>query len=131
MLTSPWDERSQSFFENLEDDRILLTRTGKIQKKFGTHRTVFITSNYLVEQLKQVIDEIGINLSDTLPFSRCIHCNLPIVDVNKDDVYGLVPSYIWQTHDAFHKCRQCERIYWPGSHAARSTEIIRQLFKSN
>jgi len=125
------DVSGKWFFEHLGKDRILMTRSEKVQKKFATHKMVFITSNYPVEQLKQVIDEIGINLSDTLPFSRCIHCNLPIVDVNKDDVYGLVPNYIWETHDAFHKCRQCERIYWPGSHTARSTEIIKQLFKSN
>ncbi|MBE9544717.1 MAG: hypothetical protein IMF02_09520, partial [Proteobacteria bacterium] len=121
---------SKSFFDNLEGTRILLTRTKKIQEKFSTYRTVFITSNFLVEQLKQVVNQIGINLADTRPFSRCIHCNLPIGEVNKDDVYGLVPDYIWETQETFNRCSHCERIYWPGSHAEHSQEVIKRIFKS-
>ena len=119
---------SKLFFDSLEGTRILLTRTKKILEKFSTHRTVFITSNFLDEQLKQVVEEIGINLADIQLFSRCIHCNLPIGEVNKDDVYGLVPDYIWETQEIFNKCSHCERIYWPGSHAERSMERINQLF---
>jgi len=122
------DGSSKSFFENLEDDRILLTRTRKIRKKFVTHRTVFITSNFLVDQLKQVVDEIGINLSDTRPFSRCIKCNLSIAEVKKEKVYGQVPDYIWETHDTFNECSQCGRIYWPGTPLVQSMERIEQLF---
>ncbi len=119
---------SKSFFDNLEGTRILLTRTKKIQEKFSTYRTVFITSNFLVEQLKQVVNQIGINLADTRPFSRCIHCNLPIGEVNKNDVYGLVPDYIWETQETFNRCGHCERIYWPGSHAENSKAVIKQIF---
>ena len=116
------------FFDSLEGTRILLTRTKKIQEKFNTHRTVFIKSNFLDEQLKQVVDEIGINQAEIRPFSRCIQCNLPIVEISKDDAYGLVPDYIWETQEIFNKCSQCERIYWRGSHTDRSMERINQLF---
>jgi len=116
------------FFDSLEGTRILLTRTKKIQEKFNTHRTVFIKSNFLDEQLKQVVNEIGINRAEIRPFSRCIQCNLPIVEISKDDAYGLVPDYIWETQEIFNKCSQCERIYWRGSHAERSMERINQLF---
>jgi uncharacterized protein with PIN domain len=122
------DVSGQSFFENLEDDRILLTRTRKIQQKFSSYRTVFITSNYPADQLRQVVDEIGINQAEIRPFSRCITCNLPIAAVEKEEVYGRVPDYIWQTHDTFNECSRCGRIYWPGSHAERSMEKIRLLF---
>jgi len=119
---------SKLFFDSLEGTRILLTRTKKIQEKFNTHRTVFIKSNFLDEQLKQVVNEIGINQAEIRPFSKCIQCNLPIVEISKDDAYGLVPDYIWETQEIFNKCSQCERIYWRGSHAERSMERINQLF---
>jgi len=122
------DISSQSFFESLEDDRILLTRTRKIQKKFGADRTIFITANHLADQLKQVVDEIGISQADVRLFSRCIACNLPIAAVEKKDIYGRVPDYIWQTQETFTECSSCGRIYWPGSHAERSRERIKQLF---
>ena len=119
---------SKLFFDSLEGTRILLTRTKKIQEKFKTYRTVFIKSNFLDEQLKQVVDEIGINQAEIRPFSKCIQCNLPIVEISKDDAYGLVPDYIWETQEIFNKCSQCDRIYWRGSHAERSIERINQLF---
>ncbi len=122
------DISSQPFFESLENDRILLTRTRKIQKKIGAYRIVFITSNHLTDQLKQVVDEIGISQADVRSFSRCITCNLPIAAVEKEYVYDRVPDHIWQTHDTFNECSRCGRIYWPGSHAERSRERIKQLF---
>jgi uncharacterized protein with PIN domain len=120
---------AELFYENLEKDRIVLTRTGTIKKQFRAHRLVFITSNYLDVQLKQVIAEIGICPAHTRPFSRCIDCNVPIVDADPDDVCGLIPDYIYEINNAFHKCLQCNRIFWPGSHTKRGLERIEQLFK--
>jgi hypothetical protein len=117
------------FYENLEKDRIVLTRTGTIKKQFSTHRLVFITSNYLDVQLKQVIAEIGICPAHTRPFSRCIDCNVPIIDADPDDVCSLIPDYIYETHNEFHKCLQCNRIFWPGSHTKRGLEKIGHLFE--
>ena len=116
------------FDAHLEKNRIVLTRTRAIKKQIRTHRLVFITSNHLDMQLRQVITEIGICLSDTRPFSRCIHCNDPIVHVALEDVCGLIPDYIYETHNEFHKCLQCNRIFWPGSHFRRSLERIENLF---
>jgi uncharacterized protein with PIN domain len=113
---------------HLEKNRIVLTRTKAIKKQIRTHRLVFITSNHLDKQLRQVITEIGICLSDIRPFSRCIHCNDPIVHVALEDVYGLIPDYIYETQNEFHKCLQCNRIFWPGSHTRRSLERIEYLF---
>jgi uncharacterized protein with PIN domain len=122
------DVPAELFYEHLERDRIVLTRTETIKKQFSDHRLVFITSNHLDEQLKQVIAEIGICQADTRPFSRCIHCNISIVDADPVDVYGLIPDYIYETHKEFHKCLKCNRIFWPGSHIKRSLEKIEHLF---
>ena len=122
------DVSAELFNDHVEIDRIVLTRTGTIQKRLGDRRLVFITSNDLESQLKQVIAEIGIDPSDAQPFSRCIHCNIPIVEVEPDDVCGLVPDYIYENHCEFQKCPQCNRIFWPGSHIKRALERIENLF---
>ena len=123
------DASDELFYEHLPIDRIVLTRTGTIKKQFSDHRLVFVTSNYLDVQLKQVIAELGIRPADTRPFSRCIHCNIPIVDADPDDVCGFIPDYIYEIHDEFHKCMQCNRIFWPGSHTKRSLERIAHLLE--
>jgi len=121
---------TSQFDELLEDHRVLITRTIKIQKAFESHNRVFITSNFLLEQLKQVVDHLGIKLADIQPFSRCIRCNLPIEEIRKKDVLGLVPDYIWETHDLFNRCHQCRRVYWSGTHTERSLKTISQIFNS-
>ena len=123
------DVPADLFYEHLGKDRIVLTRTRTIKKRSSTHRLVFITSDLLDMQLKQVIAEIGIRPADTRPFSRCINCNIPIVDALPDDVCGLIPDYIYETHSEFHKCLRCNRIFWPGSHAKRSLKRIAHLFE--
>ena len=122
------DVPADRFYEHLEKDRIVLTRTGAIKEQFRAHRLVFITSNHLDLQLRQVITEIGICPADTRPFSRCVYCNIPIVDVAPEDVCGLIPDYICEAHNQFCKCLQCSRIFWPGSHTRRSLERIEHLF---
>ena len=124
------DVASQWFFEQLGEDRILVTRTAKLKKKFAYHKVIIITSNYLIDQLKQVIEVMAIEPKDIRPFSRCLCCNLPIIDVNKNDVYNQVPNYIWETQDKFYRCGRCDRIYWPGSHTERTHEKIERIFHS-
>ena len=124
------DVSSNWFYGHLDETRILLTRIGKIRKQFAACRLVFIKADDLLEQLAQVINELAITINDTRPFSRCLECNTPIIDIGKEAVYGLVPDYIWETHDNFSRCGQCERIFWRGSHTERSMERIEQLFES-
>ncbi|UCD79391.1 MAG: Mut7-C RNAse domain-containing protein [Desulfobacterales bacterium] len=122
------DVSSNWFYEHLDETRVLLTRTGKIRQRFAARRLIFIEANDLFEQLAQVVDDLAITFNEIRPFSRCIECNTPIVNIGKETVYGLVPDYVWETHDNFSLCRQCERIFWRGSHTERSMDRIKRLF---
>jgi uncharacterized protein with PIN domain len=121
----------KKFIEILKNDRILLTRTRRIQKQFASRKLIFVESDHLAQQLKQVFRELDIKAAQTRPFSRCLQCNASIVIVEKAYVWGRVPDYIFETHDRFQKCPECDRIYWPGSHTRRSLEKIRQLLDLN
>ena len=110
-------------------DRILLSRTKRIRNMKTAKECIFITSNHPFEQLREVVLMLGIEEKDIRLFSRCIQCNASIRFIEKNAVRGRVPDYIWETHDAFHTCNHCRRIYWSGSHVQRSRDIIKQLFK--
>ena len=125
------DIYSSWFYEHLGADRILLTRTEKIREGFSGQRLVFVNPDQPLEQLRQVITETVITEDDVRLFSRCIHCNIPIFPIDKEDVFGLVPDYTWETHSDFKICRRCERIYWKGSHWQRSGERVDKLFSSD
>lgn len=117
----------KNLIDALEKDRILLTRTRRIQSKFASHKLIFIESDHLAQQLKQIFRELGLKFEQTRPFSRCLQCNMPLVPAEKNAVWGRVPDYIFEIHDRFQKCPECERIYWPGSHTRRSLEKVRQM----
>jgi hypothetical protein len=121
----------KKFIDTLEKDRILLTRTRRIQNQFASRKLIFVESDHLPQQLNQIFRELGLKASQTRPFSRCLHCNVPIVIAEKASVRGRVPDYIFETHDRFQKCPECDRIYWPGSHTRRSFEKIQQLLGLN
>ena len=123
------DISNKGFYDNLAQERILLTRTAKIREQFAAQRLVFIKADHIAEQLRQVIDDLAITRRDIRLFSMCLQCNSPIVAVGKEAVTGRVPDYIWHTHDEFSKCSQCERIFWAGSHVQRSREMIERLFE--
>ena len=116
------------FYEHLEPERVLLTRTAKIRDRYAGKRLVFIEADNVYEQIGQVIDELALAPKDIRMFSMCLHCNYPIIEINKQTVYGRVPDYIWETHEEFSTCYRCERIYWSGSHGERSRAIIEKLF---
>ena len=121
------EEAGKKFIETLEKNRILLTRTRRIQNQFASRQLIFVESDHLAQQLNQIFRELSLKASQTRPFSRCLQCNAPIAMVEKASILGQVPDYIFETQDRFHKCTECDRIYWRGSHTRRSLEKIQQL----
>ena len=117
------------FDQEFEPDRMILTRTLQVQAKFSMQPLVFIEPNDPQEQLKQVIVTLGLKKSDIKLFSRCLACNVHIFAVSKQQVFGRVPDYVFETNDTFQQCPNCNKIYWPGSHGVRIAERIEELFK--
>ena len=111
-----------------DPDRILLTRSRRIAEASDDRKIIFIRNNDPVDQLKEVIDAIGIRREHIRPFSRCIRCNILISRVEKASVKSRIPDYIWDQHQKFHQCGQCGRIYWAGTHIDRSLQRIDDLF---
>ncbi len=124
-------EAANSFIETLEQERILLTRTRWVRKKCASRKLIFVESDHWEQQLNQIFRELDIKAAQTRPFSRCLQCNVLIKAVQKSSLWGRVPDYIFETHDHFKRCPECDRIYWPGSHTHRSLDKIRHLLNLN
>ena len=120
---------SENQLINAGKQRILLTRIQRIRDKNLSKECIFITSNDPFEQIREVIQALGITQNDIRPFSRCIRCNASIRRIQKDDVRKMVPDYVWETQDTFRICVICHRIYWPGSHTRHSLDIVERLFR--
>jgi uncharacterized protein len=72
-----------------------------------------------LEQLRQVLEQAGIRPDPKLFLSRCLVCNVPVREVQRENAVGKVPDRILEKMEIFHECPACGRIYWEGSHAER------------
>jgi uncharacterized protein with PIN domain len=108
--------------------RIVLTRTARVARKFSDRPVIFIGDDDPEDQLRFVAVRLGLTGRELAPFSRCLQCNRKTVPVSKDAARGKVPDYVWQTAPRFTACEGCRKIYWPGTHTHRAMARIRALF---
>ncbi|MBU4310951.1 Mut7-C RNAse domain-containing protein [bacterium] len=104
--------------------RVLLTRDTKMGTRISPNIFV-IKSAVPEEQLKKVVKEFKLKTGENL-FTRCLECNTPLVEVEKKEVKGRVPPYVFKHHDEFAKCPKCKKYYWSGTHIERMEERIKK-----
>jgi uncharacterized protein len=97
------------------EDRIILTRDSGIARRRVQARCVLIESDHYREQVLQVLREFGIK--DFQVFTRCLECNTPLRNVDKEAVFEKVPPFVYLTQERFAMCPSCDRVYWHGTHA--------------
>jgi uncharacterized protein with PIN domain len=97
------------------EGRILLTRDTSLARRRGL-QAILIVSQEVTDQVRQVLATCHLDPSDA--FSRCAVCNVPLESIDRAVAQARVPPYVHLTQDRFHRCPQCERIYWRGTHWA-------------
>lgn len=102
----------------LLEDRVLLTRDRRLLSEWRVPHALWIASERLSEQLRQVLEAHPVAWREGL-FTRCPACNTPVAPVDAASVRDAVPPRVWRAHDRFTRCPGCARVYWAGSHAAR------------
>jgi uncharacterized protein with PIN domain len=100
-----------------QEGRLILTRDRAVAKR-NPPPYLMIRSDHFREQLKQVIEECGIDPAKDV-FSRCLECNAALESIAKPAVEGRVPPYVFATQEKYSSCPKCRRIYWPATHQER------------
>ncbi|MDB4349627.1 Mut7-C RNAse domain-containing protein, partial [Omnitrophica bacterium] len=101
--------------ESLREDRIILTRDSRLSRFSGV-RMVHIESDFVEEQLVQVIRSLRLKVDRSGMFTRCVECNTPIEKAEKVKVKSKVPPYVYKTQEEFMRCPNCDKVYWKGTH---------------
>ena len=110
----------------LREDRIVLTRDHEIAKTRLPIEILLIESDHIEEQLRQTAERFDLAPSERL-FTRCLVCNVEVVDVPPDDVRDEVPPYVHQTQRDFARCPSCGRVYWAATHVDRAREWLERV----
>ncbi|MCM8782974.1 MAG: Mut7-C RNAse domain-containing protein [Candidatus Omnitrophica bacterium] len=120
------ENRSLLLIEALRENRIILTRNQKVAKTHGP-QVINIKAEDFRGQLRQVLEELKIELDRDKMFSRCVLCNIELDFIEKDKVKERVPEYVFQTQKVFYICKDCGRIYWQGTHWGNVEKILKEI----
>jgi hypothetical protein len=99
-----------------QQDRVILTRTRGLTPEIADRPVILIPEDDPRHQLKGLLGRQVVSVDQTNLFSRCLLCNTLLKEINREEAKGEVPDYIYQHHQTFHRCPQCHRHFWPGSH---------------
>lgn len=112
----------------VDEDRVILTRDAKlVERRDARERHVFIESEVVDEQVRQVLEECGIEPRSAELFSRCLRCNEALRPMPTEEAHRVVPPFIARTRIRFRRCPACERIFWRSSHVRRMRNRLEQM----
>ncbi|MGH8458188.1 MAG: Mut7-C RNAse domain-containing protein, partial [Nevskiales bacterium] len=77
-------------------------------------------------QLREIVARLDLYRA-VRPFRRCTRCNGLLTPVAKLHLRGRVKTRILQAFDRFRICRDCQQVYWKGSHYDRMEQLINEL----
>jgi uncharacterized protein len=119
-----WDADDAELAEvSAGEHRILLTRDRGLLKRRNVTHGVYIRSDRPVDQVVEVIRRLDL-VECLAPFTRCLRCGGAVVAVAKDEVEDRLEPLTRRYYDTFRQCRDCGRVYWPGSHKVRLNATV-------
>ena len=119
----------EEILQNLQEGRTLLTRNRRARSWHGKGRVFMVNNDDPKIQLCEVVKGLRLAESDSAMFSRCLSCNRPLAAVRREEVREEVPDYIYQRQKEFHRCSDCGKVYWHGSHAVRMRQQLRKILE--
>ncbi len=120
------DNVSTLIIKSLRENRIILTRNSKLTRHKGAG-IIMLSSDFLGEQLKEVIAQLKLKPQKEAMFSRCVICNELLEELEKQKAEGKVPAYVFQTQEDFVSCPKCQRIYWQGTHWGNVQRYLEEI----
>ncbi len=108
-----------------KEERVAVTRARSMRDRPGPEPIVLSaedTAGQIVELFA------ALDLAPRFePFTRCLECNALLVEEAADALAAQIPPYIEKNFKRFHRCPECGRIYWEGSHFQAMSDEVRTL----
>ena len=105
------------------ETRVVLTRDRELLKCRTITHGCFVHSLRPQDQLREVVDRLQLTAS-ARPFTLCLHCNLPLIFIDKEAVADRLPLRVAAVYRRYSWCEGCDRIYWEGSHWRRMRQLL-------
>jgi hypothetical protein len=103
--------------------RTVLTRDRELLKRRELEHGCYLHAIRPEAQLRELVTRLGLALL-ARPFTLCLHCNLPLRAIDKEQVLARLPESVRLTHAALTTCDACGRVFWQGSHHRRMLAML-------
>lgn len=111
---------------SLKAKRIVLTKDRGILKRSEVTHGYWIRSSKTDEQLIEVVNRF--DLKDQIKeLSRCLLCNSPLKIISIERILERLPLKVKEFQNKFYYCRNCDKIFWKGSHYTKMKRIIEKI----
>ena len=97
------------------EGRIVLTRDRELLKRRIISHGCYVHALKPALQLRELFERLDLARS-ARPFSRCLHCNRPLREIDAELARPRLPPRIGALYSRFLSCDACQRLYWEGSH---------------
>lgn len=109
------------------EHRIVLTRDIGLLKDGRVTHGAFLHATRPLHQLREVVSRFQLERL-MRPWTRCMKCNGAIEPVSATELEAAdIPADVLARFDAFSRCTNCGRIYWPGSHYDRLRRRLERI----
>ncbi|MBZ5589894.1 MAG: Mut7-C RNAse domain-containing protein [Acidobacteriia bacterium] len=109
------------------EERWLLTCDRRLAGLAGP-RSLLLRARTTERQIAELRTRLPMTAQSHLFLTRCSHCNSPLEAVSCETVRDRVPPYVATHADRFVACRNCGRVYWPGTHVGRIVSTLEAWF---
>ncbi|GAB6281796.1 MAG: Mut7-C RNAse domain-containing protein [Ignavibacterium sp.] len=111
---------------SINEKRIILTKNRNLLKRNEVINGYWIRNENVESQIKEVIQRFKLK-KEIKYFLRCLICNSELKLIEKEKIINRIPSKVKEWCNEFYYCKNCDKIYWKGSHYNEMLKTIKEL----
>ena len=111
---------------SLKERRAILTRDLGILKRSEITHGYFLRSDIVETQTEEVVKRFDLQKL-IKEFTRCLDCNNQLIQVSKEKIINTLPEKVAEFQKEFHKCPECGKLYWRGTHHQKMLTFVQKI----
>jgi uncharacterized protein with PIN domain len=111
---------------SLIEKRTILTKDRGILKRNEVTHGYWIRNEIPEKQLKEIVERFDLK-NKLKEFSRCLECNSTLIEIEKEKIIDRLPPKVIEWQNEFFYCRECDKVYWKGSHYEKMKNLIDEI----
>lgn len=109
------------------EERVLLTRDKALCREAPDLYSFYVKPQHPESQLELVSKYYPLSFEESRFMVRCLECNTPLTEMEKEAAKDRVPARVYEYQDRFFLCQFCNQVFWHGDHVKRLRQKLQKL----